>query len=424
MRANGERVLSETVHNWAGNVAYGASAVHTPQSVPEIQDLVRKARKVRALGSRHSFNRIADSGEDLISMRHLDRVRELDGAGRRVTAEGGITYGQLCPALHAAEFALPNLASLPHISVVGACATATHGSGNRVGNLATSVAGLEIVTASGELLTLQRGDADFPGAVVGLGALGIVTAVTLDLQPSFAVRQDLYLDLPFTTLLGNFEALTEGAYSVSFFTSWRGETVDQVWLKSKIGADAELPDNLLGARRADRAWHPIAAIDAQPCTEQMGVAGPWHLRLPHFRMEFTPSAGAELQSEYFVGRRDAAAALEAIHAIQDEIAPLLLISEIRTIAADDLWMSPCYQEDCVAFHFTFKPDWPAVEKVLPRIEAQLAPFNPRPHWGKLFTMPPAEVQARYPNLGAFRELLNRHDPEGKFRNRFIDDLVF
>ena len=416
--------MSEALHNWAGNIAYGATAVHAPRSMADIQELVRKARKVRALGSRHSFNRIADTDADLVSMRHLDGVLQLDVAASSVTVAGGVTYGQLCPALHAAGLALPNLASLPHISVAGACATATHGSGNLVGNLATAVAGLEIVQASGEILRLRRGDADFPGAVVGLGALGIVTAITLDLQPGFEVRQSLYLDLPFDTLSENFETLSASAYSVSFFTDWQGDTVNQVWLKERADAAAERGESFFGARRADRAYHPIAAIDAQPCTEQMGVAGPWHLRLPHFRMEFTPSAGAELQSEYFVARRDAAAGLVALRQIQDEIAPLLLISEVRTIAADNLWMSPCYGEDCVALHFTFKPDWPAVEKLLPRIEAQLAPFSPRPHWGKLFTMPATAVQPRYSKLGAFRELLSRHDPDGKFRNLFIDALVF
>jgi xylitol oxidase len=415
--------MSETLHNWARNIAYGARTVHAPRTVAEVQGIVRGAAKVRALGSRHSFNHIADTDAELISLRHLGRVIDLDKAARKVTVQGGVTYGQLCPVLDAEGFALHNLASLPHISVVGAATTATHGSGEGNKNLATAVAGLKIVTATGEVLSLSRGDAEFAGAVVDLGALGIVTEVTLDIQPSFDLRQNLYLDLPFTAMIDNFDALVGSAYSVSFFTGWNGDTVDQVWLKALADAPLRSGD-LFGARPADRPYHPIAAIDAAPCTEQMGVAGPWHLRLPHFRMEFTPSAGAELQSEYFVARGDAIAALKAIRQIQDRIAPHLLISEIRMVASDDLWMSMNYQRDSVAIHFTWKPDWPAVSKVLPQIEAALAPFSPRPHWGKLFTMEPHAVKSRYARLGEFRALLGKHDPAGKFRNAFVDEHVF
>ncbi|HWA18664.1 MAG TPA: FAD-binding protein [Devosia sp.] len=415
--------MSEILHNWAGNIAYGARAVHSPGSVAEVQAIVRGAAKVRALGSRHSFNRIADTDAELISLRGLNRVIAIDKAKRQVVVEGGITYGELCPVLDAAGFALHNLASLPHISVVGAITTATHGSGEKNRNLAAAVAGLKIVTASGEILSLSRGDARFDGAVVSLGALGIVSEVTLDVQPRFEMRQNVYLDLPFAMMIENFDALVGSAYSVSFFTGWNGDSVDQVWLKAL--ADAPLRSGeLFGARPAERPYHPIAAIDATPCTEQMGVAGPWHLRMPHFRMEFTPSAGAELQSEYFVGRADAVPALKAIHRIQERIAPHLLISEIRMVAADDHWMSMNHQRDSVGIHFTWKQDWPAVSKVLPQIEAALAPFNPRPHWGKLFTMEPHAVKSRYARLGDFRALLGQHDPAGKFRNAFVDDYIF
>ncbi|HTJ59501.1 MAG TPA: FAD-binding protein [Devosiaceae bacterium] len=415
--------MNEPIRNWAGNITYATKSVHTPRTVAEVQDIVRDARKARALGSRHSFNRIADTDEDLISLQHLNRVVSLDKAARTVTVEGGITYGQLCPLLDAEGFALHNLASLPHISVVGACTTATHGSGNTNMNLAAAVSSLEIVTASGEIVTLSRGEPDFEGAVVGLGGLGIVTRTTLDILPRFEVRQNVYVDLPFSQLVENFDALTSSAYSVSAFTHWRGDHVAQVWLKSL--ADAPHPGgDFFGARPADRPYHPIASIDPAPATEQMGVAGPWHERLPHFRMAFVPSAGAELQSEYFVPRTDAAAALQALRLIQDQIAPHLLVSEIRTIAADGFWMSPAYRQDSVAFHFTWKQDWAAVSKVLPVIEAQLNVFGTRPHWGKLFTMPGRDVEARYERLADFRELLRRTDPDGKFRNAFLDAYVF
>lgn len=412
--------MADTLRNWAGNIAYAAAAVHTPQSVAELQEIVRKSHSARALGSRHSFNTIADTTGDLISMRGLDKVIALDAAARTVTVEGGITYGQVGPWLNAQGFALHNLASLPHISVVGAVTTATHGSGNANGNLATAVAALEIVTASGEIVSLKRGDADFNGAVVGLGALGVVSSITLDIQPTFDVRQDVFVELPFTALIANVGAITSAAYSVSSFTRWRGDHVDMVWLKSLADAPRHSGD-FYGARPADRPIHPIASIDPAPCTPQMGVPGPWHERLPHFRMEFTPSVGAELQTEYFVPRASAADAIAALHAIQDQFNGPLMVSEIRTMAGDELWLSMNYQRDSLAFHFTWQRDWDAVRKVLPLIETALASFAVRPHWGKLFTTSATEAKALYPRFADFVALARRHDPEGKFRNTFVAD---
>lgn len=415
--------MTETNRNWAGNIAYSTQIVRTPRTVAELQETVRKAAKVRGLGSRHSFNRIADTDVELISLRALERVVRIDKAARTVTIDGGITYGELCPILDREGFALHNLASLPHISVAGAVTTATHGSGIGNRNLAAAVAGLKLVTASGEIVARKRGEADFEAAVVGLGALGIVSELTLDIQPSFEVRQTLYTDLSFASLADNFDAVMGAAYSVSIFTKWQGDTLGHVWLKSLADASAPRGD-FFGARPATRPWHPIPELDPTPCTEQMGVPGPWYLRLPHFRMEFQPSAGAELQSEYFVDRADAPAALRAVKAVEDQFAPLLMISELRTIASDSLWLSPARGTDCLAFHFTFKPDWPAVQKVLPAIEWALRPFNARAHWGKLFTMTPADIQAGYPMLEDFRALARRLDPTGKFRNAFLDTYVF
>jgi xylitol oxidase len=415
--------MTDTNRNWAGNIAYSTGNVETPRSVLEVQEIVQRSRKVRALGSRHSFNRIADTDGTLLSLRGLNRLVGLDAAAGTATVEGGITYGELAPLLDAQGFALHNLASLPHISVVGAATTATHGSGNSNQNLATSISGLEIVTASGDILTLRRGDAGFDGAVVGLGALGIVVRATLDLVPRFEVRQNVYLDLPFATYVDNFAAITGSAYSVSAFTHWSGDSIAHIWLKSLASAPPRSGD-FFGARAAPKPYHPIETIDPAPATEQLGVAGPWHERLPHFRMAFTPSVGAELQTEYFVPFSDGPAALRALHAIQDRFAPHLMVSELRTIAADALWLSMNYRQPSLAFHFTWKPDWPAVRQVLPAIEAALTPFGVRPHWGKLFTMDKAMVQSRYERLGDFRALARAHDPDGKFRNAFVDDYVF
>ena len=414
--------------NWAGNYTYRATRLHQPETVEQLQELVSRGDKLKALGTRHSFNDIADSSEDLISLEQFDQVVALDRESHTVTVEAGIRYGQLCQWLHREGFALHNLASLPHISVAGACATGTHGSGDRNGNLATAVSAIEMVTGDGELVTLsqEHQQEQFHGAVVGLGGLGVVTKLTLDIIPTFEMRQDVYENLPLAQLEEHFDALVSDAYSVSLFTDWQSAAFNQIWLKSYVadGASFELEPGLFGATPATKPLHPIASLSAENCTEQMGIRGPWHERLPHFRMDFTPSSGEELQSEYLVPRQHAFAALSAINQLQGHIAPLLQISEVRTIAADNLWMSPCYQQACVSIHFTWKKNWPAVRNVLPLIEDGLAPFDARPHWGKLFTMHPGQVQSLYEKLPAFQKLLQHYDPRGKFRNAFLDKYIF
>lgn len=409
--------------NWAGNRTYAAAAVHRPASVDEVRDLVRRVPRLKALGTRHCFNDIADTSGDQVSLERLDRIASLDHAARTVTIEAGVRYGELGRLLHEAGCALHNLASLPHISVVGACATATHGSGDRHGNLATAVVALEMVSADGELVTLSRASDPrlFSAAVVGLGALGIVTRLTLRIEPSYDVRQDLVEGLTFQAFESNFDAITAAADSVSLFTDWRAERFHQVWLKRRVvpGQVSARPEAFFGAVAAGCDRHPIPGHAAENCTPQLGVAGPWHERWPHFRLEFTPSSGAELQSEYFVPRRHAVPALRVLAGLRDRIAPLVLVTEVRTIAADDLWLSPCHEQASVAFHFTWKPDWPAVRAVLPVIEAGLAPAGVRPHWGKLFTMDAATLRDRFPRIPDFLALRRQLDPDGRFLNRYL-----
>ena len=385
------------------------------------------ADKVAVVGSRHCFNDIADTTGTHISLARLNRVLFLDTAKRQVTAEGGIRYGEIGPYLHEQGYALHNTASLPHISIAGACATATHGSG-ALGNLAVAVAEIEFIDGNGDLVTLSRevdGDT-FAGAVVNLGALGVVTKLTLDLRPAFQIRQDVFRELPLVALETHFDEIMSSAYSVSAFTTWRTDTIEQVWLKSVVepGSTFQARGSLFGARPATTNLHPIGDVDAVNCTEQMGVIGPAYDRLPHFRMGFTPASGDELQVEYFVPREHAAAAIRTLRRQSDRLTALLLVSEIRTVGADELWMSPCYQTSCVAFHFSFKQDWPALKALLPGLEEALAPFQPRPHWGKMFTMPSDNIQARYPRLADFQELLHTRDPRGKFRNAFVERNIF
>lgn len=410
-------------HNWAEHVAFGAAAVHFPASVEAVQNVVRGAEKVRVVGARHSFNAIADTSGALISLRALPRRAEIDAAAKTVTIDGGTTYAELAPVLDAAGFALFNLPSVPDFTVVGAVSTATHGSGNANRNLAASVAGLEIVTASGELLRLRRGDADFDGAVVGLGALGVVVAMVLDLVPRFGIRQTVYRNLPFDTVVENFDAVMGSAYSVSLFTHWNSDVVDQCWLKDL--ETAPLPGReLFGGKAATTEMSPVLGKEPYGTTGQLGSVGAWYDRLPHARIGALPTEGYEFQSEYFIARKDAPAAMRALKAVQAGLHPALVVSEVRTIAGDRLWLSTNYGADSVGFHFSMIRDWGLVQQALAVIEGALAPFQPRPHWGKLFVMPATTVMAAHPRLADFRALATRLDPAGKFRNAFLDAFVF
>ncbi|MBA3943278.1 MAG: FAD-binding protein [Herpetosiphonaceae bacterium] len=416
--------MIEKQQNWAGNYTYSADRLHCPSTLEQLQELVVGSNKLKVLGSRHSFNDIADTTQDLISLEHFDHVVALDREHRTVTVEAGIKYGQLCQYLDQAGYALHNMASLPHISVAGACATGTHGSGDSHGNLATAVTAMEMLTPNGERVVVSREqDGErFRGVVIGLGGLGVVTKLTLDVVPAFEMRQDVYENLPLAQLENHFDEIQTSAYSASLFTDWQSGMFKQVWLKRRIMVDPafKAEPELFGATLATGQRHPLADMPPENCTQQMGVPGPWYQRMPHFRMEFTPSNGEELQSEYLVPRTHAFAAFTAISRLSDQMAPLLQISEVRTIAADDLWMSPCYQQPCIGLHFTWQKNWPAVKQLLPLIEEQLAPFGARPHWGKLFTMAPARVQSLYPKLLEFQQLLRAYDPQGKFRNAFLD----
>jgi xylitol oxidase len=412
--------MAEPLTNWAGNITYAAKELHRPHSLDALRTLVAQSERVRVLGSGHSFNEIADAGSEgvLLSLTALPPSAEVDTAARTVRVAGGLRYAELARAVHGRGLALHNMASLPHISVAGSVATGTHGSGNANGSLASAVREIELVLGDGSVLTIGREDARFDGSVTALGALGVVTALTLDLEPDFEIAQHVFGPFPLAEL--DFEAVSASAYSVSLFTDWRQSGFVQAWVKRRTDQPW---DGFPWAAPATEAMHPVPGMPAVHCTQQFGVPGPWHERLPHFRPEFTPSSGSELQSEYLLPRPYALDALRALDAIRESIAPVLQICEVRTVAADQQWLSPSYGRDTVAFHFTWVEDTAAVLPVVRRLEEALAPFDPRPHWGKVFTAPPAVLRERCPRIDAFTALAGELDPAGTFRNAFVHEVL-
>ncbi|GAB2655158.1 D-arabinono-1,4-lactone oxidase [Kribbella swartbergensis] len=414
--------------NWAGNISF-ASPLHRPRSVAELQEIVARSEKVRVLGTGHSFNRVADSTGALVSVADLPTVIEVGDGG--VTVSAGLRYGEITGALQSRGLALHNLGSLPHISVAGACSTGTHGSGDTNGPLADAVNAITFVDAEGDLVTLTRDHPDFAGSIISLGALGVTVSLTLDVQPSYEISQVVYDGLPVDRLGSDFAEVMASAYSVSAFTDWVDPDV-MVWRKQRAGAPIEAapdsfptppPRSWLGAHIADGPRHPIKSMPAEYATQQGGVPGPWNERLPHFRLEFTPSNGDELQSEYFLPRTAAAESFEALRALGNQLAPVLQVSEVRTIAADELWLSPSQGRDTVALHFTWIQDEAAVRPVVVALEEALNPLGARPHWGKVFAADAAYLRSCYPKVADFIDLAAKYDPTGKFRNPFLDTYL-
>ena len=418
--------------NWAGNIAFGAADLYRPVTLAQLQAIVARSRQIRVLATGHSFNDLADSPGAQVSLAGLPPEVEIDSAASVARVAAGMTYAELAGRLDANGFALRNLASLPHISVAGACATATHGSGAANRNLAAAVTALTLITAPGDLVEIDRADDAFDGHVVHLGALGVVARLTLELIPTFDVAQRVYENLPLETLDDHFTPLMTSAYSVSLFTDWRSPHLTQLWLKQALNPPTpptpSTPLTLSASPVTQEPWftatpapeprNPVPGLPADRCTEQLGIPGRWYDRLPHFRPEFRPNAGDELQSEYLLPVEHAVPALHALNQIRDRVAPFLRICEIRVIAADQLWLSPCYRRDSVAFHFTWIADPASVLPAVTLLERQLAPFAPRPHWGKIFTTPPDTVRSAYQRLPDFLTLTRHFDPTNKFRNAY------
>lgn len=406
------------VVNWAKNITFSANEILTPTSLDQVRKIAATATNLHAVGSRHSFNDIADSST-LISLESMPADLDIDRQRMTATIGASVRYGILAQQLEQEGLALHNMGSLPHISVGGATATATHGSGNTNQNLSTAISGLEIVTSEGDVLSVGRDHPDFSGLVVHLGALGIVTRLTLDLQPTFRVCQEVSEDVAWEELNGQINSVFGSAYSVSLFTSFR-DLAGVLWRKHRLG-NGEGPESITrwGQHPSTAHRHPVDNLSGEVCTPQLLEPGPWCERLPHFRLDQEPASGSEIQTEYMVDLRYAEDAIAALRDLEPRFRDLLIISEIRTIAADDLWLSTAYDTQTVAFHFSWYLDPAGVQQLLPDLEAVLEPFSPRPHWGKAFNLPAKHILDRYPKADAFRQLREQMDPRGAFISPYL-----
>ncbi len=410
--------------NWAGNHAFVAERIHRPGALDDVRRAVAGARHIHAVGARHAFNGAADSPGELIDLSDIDPDFVLDTAARTVTAGGGATYAALAGWLQVHGWALHNMASLPHLSLAGATATGTHGSGDALGTLASAIAAVELVTATGDVLTLRRGDHGFPGVAVGLGAFGIITRVTLDIQPSYRMRQDAFQDLPWQFVMDEFDAVMGAGTSVSIFTSWSGANADRLWIKTRMDAGSEdrppvAPGGAVPAALPSRYGGAEHLRKLTP----FGLAGPWSERVAHFRPTF--EQGPQLQSEYLLPRTQATRAIALLRRLGPRIDAQLGVTEIRSMTADDLWFSPAYGAETIGIHFSWAlREVPEVMALCAEIEAMLLPLGARPHWGKVILSPAAALAPLYPRMWDFRALAARLDPAGKFRNAFLDRHVF
>ena len=407
------------MQNWSKNVEFNDRRYLQPESLSELQELVRSNPKIRARGTAHCFNEIANTSSYAINLAKMPKVIEVRPESNSVKVSSGLTYGELAPELHNLGVALNNLASLPHISIAGSISTGTHGSGIKNQNLANQVLSFDIVTAEGELRHIDRANPAFNALVVGLGLGGIVYQYELKIEPTFKIRQVIYPEIQLDVLQRNFDHIMGTAYSVSYFTDWSSAQVGNLWCKFRDGE--VIPESVGGSSQADKKYHPIPSVDPVACTNQVGEPGDWHQRLSHFKLEFTPSVGEEIQTEFFVDRKAAAAAIEAVSKLGEEIAPLLWITELRTIAADELWLSGAYQRESLAIHFTWKKV-DAIYPVIEKVEAALRPFNYRPHWGKVFTADGKYLSSVYPKMSEFKALVEALDPTSKFENTFTRRL--
>lgn len=408
------------LNNWGGNLQFRQEALAQPETLAELATLIRD-NQVRPAGTLHSFSPIATGEGIMLSAAGLKVAPAIDPASKTARVGAASRYGDIALALEAQGLALRNMGSLPHISLAGASATGTHGSGDGNQILSASLISFSFLNHKGELITLRRGDDLFEPCRLGLGAHGLWVEAELSVVESYQMRQDIYRDIPWAYFLEDPARLSAAGYSVSLFGKWGSDTIDQAWVKSRV-SDGTPPAEIAGIRAATESLKELAPGVGDNLTEQAGRPGPWLHRLPHFRLDATPSAGDEIQTEYFFTRDQIVGAIEVVHSLAHEVNPVLIITEIRSIAQDDAWLSPMRRGDSIALHFTFKNDVPAVTRVVEKLEAALAPFNPIPHWGKVNGFTGEQLAAVHPKLAEARTVFDELDPEGKFSSPYLRSL--
>jgi xylitol oxidase len=411
------------VRNWSHTVSFSSSEVARPRDLDELRSVVAASERVRALGTRHSFNRVGDTVGTHVLLDAMPRHLVVSADRSEVTCDAATTHAELSTALAAHGLALPNLCSSPHLGVVGAVQTGAHGSGVDQPALAAHVTRLELVDGTGALRTVAAGDPDLDAVSVGLGAFGVVHRITQRVVPAFEMSQTVDLDLGWDALLPHLHEVAASAYSVSLFTRYDDRGATQVWRKHRLGDPEVLDLRDLGARPATETLHPLPASGAQDVTPQLGVPGPSHERLPHVHPDVCPRFGSEIQSEYLLDAARALEAIEALRGLADRLDPLLAIAEIRHVGADSAWLSPSGGRDSVALHFTWQRLPEELGELLPVVEAALLPLGARPHWGKAFACSPHDLRAAYPRIEEWGALVGAYDPERRFRNDLVDALL-
>ena len=409
------------MQNWAKNITFSSQNYIEIENLTQLQKVIESSNKLKVVGTSHSFSEIADTTGTLISLKNLDSEIEIDEKSQTVKVSAGTSYANLAKYLEKNGWALSNLASLGEISIAGAVMTGTHGSGSNNKVLSDSVVAIEMILSSGDKFVIDRKNfAQFSGFVVSFGALAVFTKLTLKIVRSFSVKQVVYENVPIQSVLENFNEIFDRPYSASYFSNWSPKNTGQIWMKF-LDDDKypELQSKAYGGNLALSNQHPVKVNDPGNCTEQMGVAGKWLFRLPHFRLNSSPASGDEVQTEYLVDRDHVQGYINELTKIGEDIAARVYATEIRTISSDDLWLSGAYGRETVGFHFTWKKS-PEVKDFLPEIENILGKNNGRPHWGKLFSTPRAQLIDRYPMYEEFRQLIQKYDSGNKFRNKFIE----
>jgi xylitol oxidase len=406
--------------NWGGNLDYGPGKILAPESLAELSEIIRSG-KVRPIGTKHSFSNLVIGEGQLVSAAGLSFEPVIDQKNSTVTVPAATKYGELAVFLEEEGYALKNMGSLPHISIAGSAATGTHGSGDKNQILSSSLVSFSYLDANGVIVTLNRSSKNFEACRVGLGAYGLWVNLTLAIVQSYQMRQDVFRNLPWELFLEDPAKLTAAGYSVSLFTKWGSDTIDQTWVKSR-SHDSAPPIEIAGIKPDSTSMPELMPGVGDNLTQQGGEEGAWLDRLPHFRFDATPSAGNEIQTEYFFERKNIVGAIKAIQTIASEINPTLLISEIRTIAQDAAWLSPMLRGDSVAVHFTWVNDAAAVAKAVALVEKATAEFKPIPHWGKVHGFSAEKLREVHPKLDRAKALFDSLDPQGVFSTDYLMSL--